>query len=158
MERIFRGKAANGSGRWVYGSLIEAENFCCILERADKELLYSGIYPYLDGELGLIDGYVTPVIPETVGMYVQLSDKSEQKIFEGDIVEIFDHDNTVNGKYVVIYDEINHCYALQRSVKYHFSYFSFSDLNGFNKSSLAIGNIHDNPEFLELMKEEDYEC
>lgn len=90
------------------------------------------------------------VYPHTIGQYTGLRDRHNQKIFEGDIVEIDEHDTWVNGLYQVIYDEKNHCYALERNVEHHYSYFSFSNLNGFNETCKVLGNIHDNPELLEV--------
>lgn len=89
------------------------------------------------------------VMPDTVGQYTGLTDKNGVKIFEGDIVNIGEHIPAVNGRYCVIYDVVNHCWALERSVEYHHHYFTFSDLNGFAESSEVVGNIHDDPELME---------
>lgn len=59
---IFKGKTRGG--KWVYGSLIQAENFCCILE--SEEDVHPMDYPYLDGDLGIIDGKATPVDPDSI--------------------------------------------------------------------------------------------
>jgi hypothetical protein len=80
---LFRGKTKDG--RWVYGSLIVAGKYCCILEA--EENVHPLDYPYLDDDLGTIDGQATPVIPETVCQYVCRDDINEQKIFTGDIIK-----------------------------------------------------------------------
>lgn len=85
----------------------------------------------------------------TICQCTGLKDKNSRLIWENDVVEIGEHEDTVNGLYKVIYCENAHCYALKRSVDFHYNFFTFSDLNGFETSSKVIGNIFDNPELLE---------
>ena len=89
------------------------------------------------------------VDPSTICQCTGLKDKNGKLIWENDVVEIGEHEDTVNGLYKVIYYENAHCYALKRSVDFHYNFFTFSDLNGFETSSKVIGNIFDNPELLE---------
>lgn len=60
---IFRGKKVYGDG-WAYGSLVKRGDYCCILE--DEDALHPMADPYMDAETGVIDGNLTPVLPETV--------------------------------------------------------------------------------------------
>ena len=75
-------------GEWVEGSLIVAEDFCCILETSYVDRFD---YPYLDSDLGIIDGKAITVIPETISQFTGLTDVNDQKIWENDIVLV--HDN-----------------------------------------------------------------
>ena len=86
--------------------------------------------------------------PETICQCTGLKDKNGKLIWENDVVKIEEHEDTVNGLYKVIYCENAHCYALERSADFHYNFFTFSDLNGFETSSKVIGNIFDNPELL----------
>lgn len=89
-EYLFQGYSEH-SKKWVYGSLIRKDNYCCILHK-DVHLIDE---PYLDVDTGCIDGYATPVVPESVGQYAGMnefvmSDRSYNKpLFEGDIVEVW---------------------------------------------------------------------
>lgn len=96
-----------------------------------------------------IPHYVT-ILTDTICQCTGLKDKNGNLIWENDVVEIGEHEDTVNGLYKVIYCENAHCYALKRSVDFHYNFFTFSDLNGFETSSKVIGNIFDNPELLEV--------
>lgn len=134
-EILFRGKDVE-SHKWVCGSLIEDDDFCCILDRAFKDRYE---YPDLDGEIGYINGQVRPVIPETLGQFTGLLDDNGEKIFEGDII-----------KCSVVYDIgcYPHTKIETRVVEYkagHFNPLLHCDGNKFE----VIGNIHDNPELLE---------
>lgn len=143
---IFRGKRKD-NGEWVEGSLIIAKNFCCILQ--DEEKVHPFDYPYLGNESGCIDGYATPVIPETVGQYTGLTDKNGKKIFEGDILKppcwywhIY--------RCVCIYREEHQTGSIQGFGLYHKinDWVELVDTDEWDEFEV-IGNIYDNPELLE---------
>lgn len=135
-EILFRAKERAPRERWVYGSLIKTPSFSCILEEGQED---SYDYPYLDNEIGIIDGNVTPIIPKTIGEFTGELDKNGVKIFEGDII-----------KCEVTYEVgcYPHTETVIREVKYGAAY----PLHYCNNPEV-IGNIHDNPELLKRGEE-----
>ena len=137
-EILFRGLTE--SGDMVYGSLIGADDYCCILER--EEDVHPMDYPYLDGFIGTFDGKATPVKPETVSQWTGLVDKNGVKIFEGDIVKYEGLDlsvqwNTTHSSYIL----------LHRDPATGLAYFHlYEDEASYME---VIGNKWDNPELVE---------
>ena len=144
-EILFRGKTK--SGYWVYGSLIKTSDYCCILE--SEENVHPMDYPYLDGDLGVIDGKATPIIPETIGQWTGLVDKNGNKIFEGDAVKTefgrlcmvrwFSSRSFMGWDLEVIRTHDNLAYT-DPPVSNHL---------WLSECLEVINNIHDNPELLE---------
>ena len=137
-EILFRGKTSQG--KWVYGSLIQADEYCCILE--DESKVHPMHWPYLDPDLGIFDGRATPVDPETIGQYTGKDDVDGKKIFDGDIVQFCEDDKYT---FEVIY---NGCEWLlvndfdSRLKHYRCNLLNFHQLK-------VIGNLFDNTKLLE---------
>ncbi len=93
----FRGKRVD-NGEWVYGYLMQ-------MHQPDR--LFIGNWNNIGGEATIKDELFSSykeVIPETVGQFIGLLDKHENKIFEGDKVKmhqfLFDgneHEKEVTG-------------------------------------------------------------
>ena len=126
-EILFRGKRED-NGAWIYGDLRQYNEKCF------------GIY---SNEIRAI----RKVDPETVGQYTGLTDKNGVKIFEGDIIRIWDgHIGRVElGQFWDNEFEVDfYGYALIVNN----SKFALQ-LNELWEGHKVIGNIYDNTELLE---------
>lgn len=124
-EIEFRGKREK-DGKWLYGDL----NYGGPKNNHKK---FASIHIWEDG---LKVGYV--VKQETIGQYTGLKDKNEKKIFDGDIVKIYN-----KGIYVVKYDYNKFGLSVVDKSKPY----GWVDLITYNLE--IIGNIYDNPKLYE---------
>lgn len=125
-EILFRGKRVD-NGEWVYGFYWEFYK---------KEKTLSVI------RTELIDAANVIVKPETVGQYTGLKDKNGKKIFEGDILKHLHTSVEIKSYYEymeVFYDEETASF-----------YAGYEELWLICGGSEVVGNIHDNPELLEV--------
>lgn len=146
-EILFRGKTYDNE--WVYGYYVnqyEAHEIYC-LDNDDKERVH--------------------IIPETVGQFTGLTDSKGNKIFEGDIIKwcfrsemiIYEDEPVEENIPQFYYDTV--VYMADRS-----DYPAFDlENNTFECNGLSdlvcsgaydfevAGNIHDNPELLEVQNE-----
>lgn len=140
-EILFRGKRVDNS-EWVEGLLSKGR-----LQGYEGNTLQ----PCIDHEeKGVVLSSV--VIPCSVGQFTGMFDKIGQRLFEGDIVKIYNQRGETDIRDGVVY-WINHdqayciCRGLEQNVHY-------GDLGNFDDGKFleVIGNIHDNPELDEKSK------
>lgn len=146
-EILFRGqtrrygeKLLNVAGdkmpsNWVYGGICKGDG--------DKSIIYgSNSFP----DLRPFDKHV--VYTDTVGQYTGLTDKNGKRIFEGDILSEKPPMNNISFVGYVKYDTELAAFRIV---------FNNPDnvciLGSYSKSYTVIGNIHDNPELLEVNNE-----
>ena len=110
-------------GRWVYGGIFPGTG--------DFSIIYGGkTGPELKKFV---------VYSETVGQYIGLTDKNEQRIFEGDILE-----DSLGVRFIVRWDKNNARYlgfTLEKEPKIVYV--------GREPKAVIIGNAYDNPELMQ---------
>lgn len=144
-EILFRGKRVD-NGEWMEGDLIQSR---------DKTYIHPKANSFRVSETGLSKLIVLrEVYPETVGEYTGLTDKNGKKIFEGDILQ----DKFGQIKIVDYSDEwgaFRTCFvrALNDEGKIVATVGGASFVGTIWRKYEVIGNIHDNPELLEVKNE-----
>lgn len=125
-EILFRGKRTD-NGEWVYGNLIDSDSIV-------------GKIVDFDGEY-FIPEFWYKVDLETVGQFTGLTDKNGTKIFDGDIVSLYDdsEDELTNGVVIFNADFCSFCV----SMKCHEDVMLMAQWQ-----YEVIGNIYDNKELL----------
>ena len=145
-EILFRGKRAD-NGAWETGSLVRVRVGC----HDEKDYI-----------VDKMTGYHTPVIPETIGEYTGLTDKNGTKIFEGDILRYsYEYEGSpwLKGRSltdedyrtgVVFWQYWRGSWAVcARGKKQNINQDVYVYCRNPNRVEV-IGNIHDNPELLEV--------
>lgn len=132
---IFRGKRKDNS-EWVYGNLIQ------------RKIWSSELYVIRVEDNGFDNYEEYEVVPETVGQCTGLKDKNGKWIFEGDIIRTKEYGRVIAHSNVNDYDifRITYVPAVFRLENIRRAF----NLVGNSADYEAIGNIHDNPELLEV--------
>lgn len=144
-EILFRGKDFSGviNHNWCFGSLDTTKNDRAIIIYSDRYGNKCRIF----------------VDPSTIGEYTGLKDKNGKMIFEGDIVK--NEWCFIKGNSIVRFGEYK---SLDSSDDYQCGHLGFylEHISDFNKRTVRkdimyfankceiVGNIHDNPELLEV--------
>ena len=134
---IFRGKRLD-NGEWVYGFIVKMFGTYHIIDKDDENTAYE-------------------VIPETIGQYTGLKDKNGKRIFEGDMIKPFDDDidkmvvEFHNGQFLLcLYGERGYMAEYGWEEEGNYGCFEAEPLSSYGDDIEVIGNIHDNPELLEV--------
>ena len=131
-EILFRGKRTE-NGEWVYG---EYFGLCAVANDDGEVALKYLIHQSNDEPLYSVDA-------ETVGQYTGLKDKNGKKIFEGDIVSS-NKRKTWIGRGKVWFGN-GAFWSGEREWAKLIRVVCLED-----EQAVVIGNIHDNPELLEV--------
>lgn len=141
-EILFKGKTLNGE--WVQGDLSQHKTGKKFIRCKNKDALCS-----------------YEVIPNTVGQYIGLTDKNRTKIFEGDIVEVWYKQRTLENntepqkyKAIIVFGNPNGFYSWGYQLKmiddfpYNNDILFWVEMEDTGAFVEVIGNIHDNSELL----------
>ena len=140
-EILFRGQTRR------YGEKVRMNG-----EKVKSNWVYGGIFPNNRGGDFSIIYQQEPTIEkftvysDTVEQYTGLTDKNGTKIFEGDILGFTDSDNEKT-PYLVFWDECSSAWHIAENGDRKI-WDDFVDFD--NERFEVIGNIHDNPELLEV--------
>ena len=127
------------NNEWVEGVAIFADNKAFILNNAKVEFIKG----FNENRLNFV---LVEVIPETVGQCTGLKDKNGKLIFKGDIVS--DKESGLFGK--VISATTENGFDGMAGFMVDDVDDGLQNYNGFWYLVEVIGNIHDNPELLEV--------
>lgn len=135
-EILFRGKTIATESEWVEGFY---NHIPCGRFRCDEHCIQT-----ID-EDGRI-GQLYTVYDSTVGQYTGLTDKNGKKIFEGDILR-YQRDMNRYELMVVVWNNSTASLVMAYSSDMYY----YETLMNTNMYCEVTGNIHDNPELLEVI-------
>ncbi|EAC5047738.1 TPA_asm: hypothetical protein GYX36_13250 [Listeria monocytogenes] len=129
-EIEFRGKRIDNR-EWIYGNLMQFEDSATFIFADERKGASTLTYAHF------IINNMHAIDEKTIGQYTGLKDKNGKKIFEGDIG----------------WDEHNECYGVVKFEEGKFLYVwenIAEDLWEVADGIEICGNIHENPELLEV--------
>lgn len=140
-EILFRGKRIN-NGVWVEGDLIQLHDGRMYIVNNVHGACIDDKGNFINTE----EPFVCAVDPATVGQYTGLTDKNGKRIFEGDIVECWSGGVCARGTVQQRKDGMWIIYpAWQKYIMW-----SLCPDDHLQTTVEIIGNIHDNPELVEV--------
>lgn len=138
-EILFRGKRVD-SDKWVEGYYVHISE-----GEGTYDCEHHLIQTDYKGRLGLR----YEVIPETVGQFTGLFDKDGKRVFEGDILSQIDHHDGSELTRVVKY-EMSCGSCCTQVIGFGASGRGHLDFIKLDERFKVIGNIHDDPEMVEV--------
>lgn len=144
---IFRGKRID-NGEWVYGS------FCMdAVEQKNGPCGVDGFIRLYDSDKGKMQMH--EVDRETVGQYTGLTDLHGKKIFEGDFIKIrFESDSPTNPYEPIVWYDLAKVFWSSEHYGWYATFASGEELSMWEYDNPddveSVGNVHDNPELLEV--------
>ena len=143
---IFRGKRID-NGEWVEGAYMPYY----------YSTRYGKVAAIFTNDDVLCKTCRYPVDPSTVGQYTGLKDKNGKRIFDGDMIKPFDDDidkmvvEFHNGQFLLcLYGERGYMAEYGWEEEGNYGCFEAEPLSSYGDDIEVIGNIHDNPELLEV--------
>ena len=124
------------NNEWIEGYLVKYnERYYIYYEYADEMCQTGNYLSYKE------------VIPETVGQCTTLTDKNGKLIFEGDVVRTKYYGKIIGNRNVADYDtfKVVYVYGMHKVENKNRSFILVG-----GEQFEVIGNIHDNPELLEV--------
>ncbi|HAK1118253.1 TPA: hypothetical protein H1595_002339 [Listeria monocytogenes] len=140
-EIEFRGKRID-NGEWVYGNLMQFEDSATFIFADERKGASTLTYAHF------IINNMHAIDEKTIGQYTGLKDKNGNKIFEGDVVKWGDTLGGEERPIRIATVKINPDIQFDSNVGI-FNYGQFAYKNT-EKFLTILGNIHDNPEYLEV--------
>lgn len=141
-EFEFRGKRKD-NGEWVYGDLLHVDDKLIIIPNMN---------------IDEIDVEKLEIIPETMGQYTGLCDKDGTRIYEGDILRYnhskSDDENCLDTRHYTRNYAVEHINTRHNNgyrIRNKSIWFMITQGTIINGKAEKIGNIHDNPELLEVV-------
>ncbi|MCD7640694.1 YopX family protein [Listeria monocytogenes] len=122
---------------WIHGGIFENK---IISRNTNEDSICAGFCSEVE------------IIQETVGQFTGLKDKNGKKIFEGDIVEVTGDEDYEFTSIVEYFGEGDYpAFDMRAPEDYYFESNTFSEILMSSSYELGvIGNIHENPELLEV--------
>lgn len=149
-EILFRGKRIDND-KWVegwYQPEITITHWDGMQETVGVTIDYKTEEGFLEDAL---------VYPSTIGQFTGLNDKNGKRIFEGDMIKPFDDeiDKMVvefhHGQFLLcVYGERGYMAEYGWVEEGNYGCFEAEPLSSYGDDIEIIGNIHDNPEILEV--------